>query len=113
MLPFGFCLVLDIVAAFLTFPEDDCLPGVEAGGRLDFVFVAAMLKGFDGGGTDGGMARVNGVLEEVAPGDGGRPTSGCFRESRGLRNIEMAFGAQQPVSSWSARWQHSSLSRRT
>jgi hypothetical protein len=51
------------------------------------VFVAAMAEGFDGGGTDGGTARVKGVLEEVAPGDGGRPTSGCFRESRGFRNM--------------------------
>lgn len=92
MLPLGFCFVLEIAAAFLTLPEDACLPGAEAGGgRLDLVFVAAMAKGFDGGGTDGGTARVKGVLEDVAPGDGGRPTSGCFRESRGLRNIRVAL----------------------
>jgi hypothetical protein len=55
------------------------------------VFVAAMAEGFDGGGTDGGTASVKGDLEEVAPGDGGRPTSGCFRESRGLRNMRCAL----------------------
>lgn len=108
MLPFGFCLGLDVAAAFLEFPEEDCLPGVEAGGLLDFVLVAAMAKGFDGGGTEGGTARVNGDLEDVVPGEGGRPTSGCFRESRGFRNMRMAFGVQWPVSRWSARSQQSS-----
>jgi hypothetical protein len=60
-------------------------------------FVAAMAKGFDGGGTEGGTASVKGVLEEVAPGDGGRPTSGCFKEeSRGLRNMRKSLAYSGP-----------------
>ena len=90
MFPFGFGLVLDAAATFLTLPEDDCLPGVGAG-LPGFVLIGAMVAGFDGGGTEGGTARVKGDLVEVEPGDGGRPTSGCFRESRGLRNIGRAF----------------------
>jgi len=105
MLPFGFGFVFEIAAAFLTLPDDACLPAAEeGGGLLDFVFVAAMAKGFDGGGTEGGTASVNGVLEEVAPGDGGRPTSGCFREeSRGLRNMCRALAcSRRPVQD--GRW---------
>lgn len=82
MLPFGFAFVLETAAPFLA---------EEGGGLVDLVFVAAMAEGFDGGGTDGGTARVKGDLEEVAPGDGGRPTSGCFRESRGFRNMRCAL----------------------
>jgi len=87
--PFGFGFVLGIAAAFLTFPDDDCLPDVGAG-LLGFVLIGAMIEGFEGGGTVGGIARVKGDLVEVEPGEGGRPTSGCFRESRGLRNIRIA-----------------------
>lgn len=89
MFPFGFGFVLGVAAAFLTFPDDDCLPDVGAG-LFGFVLICAMVEGFEGGGTDGGIASVKGDLVEVEPGDGGRPTSGCFRESRGLRNIGMA-----------------------
>jgi hypothetical protein len=88
MFPLGFGFVLGVAAAFLTFPDDDCLP--DGAGLLGFVLIGAMVEGFEGGGTVGGIARVKGDLVEVEPGDGGRPTSGCFRESRGLRNIEMA-----------------------
>jgi len=98
ILPFGFCFVLETAALFLALPEDACLPAAEDGGGLvDLVFVAAMAEGFDGGGTDGGTARVKGDLEEVAPGDGGRPTSGCFRESRGLRNMRWTLGWSEMV----------------
>jgi hypothetical protein len=89
MFPFGFGFVLGAAAAFLTLPDDDCLPDVGAG-LLGFVLMGAMIEGFEGGGMDGGIARVKGDLVEFEPGDGGRPTSGCFRESRGLRNIGMA-----------------------
>jgi hypothetical protein len=89
MFPFGFGFVLGVAAAFLTFPDDDCLPDIGAG-LLGFVLICAMVEGFEGGGTDGGTARVKGDLVEVEPGDGGLPTSGCFRESRGLRNISVA-----------------------
>jgi hypothetical protein len=90
MLPFGFCFIFATAAAFLTLPEEACLEDA-GGGLVDLFLVAAMVKGFDGGGTGGGTASVKGVLEDVAPGDGGRPTSGCFRESRGFRNMEMAL----------------------
>lgn len=86
MFPFGFAFVLGVAAAFLTFPDDEFLPDAGAG-LLGFVLIGAMFEGFDGGGTEGGTARVKGDLVDVEPGDGGRPTSGCFRESRGLRNI--------------------------
>jgi hypothetical protein len=104
MFPFGFCFVFTTVAAFLTLPEDACLEDAD-GGLVDLFLVAAMVEGFDGGGTDGGTASVKGVLEEVAPGDGGRPTSGCFRESRGLRNMKMTLACSGVFSIW---WQHSS-----
>ena len=88
--PFGFVFVFGVAAAFLTFPVEDCLPDIGAG-LLVYVLIGAIVEDFDGGGKDGGIARVKGDLVEVEPGDGGRPTSGCFfRESRGLRNIEMA-----------------------
>jgi len=89
MFPFGLGFGLGVAAAFLTFPADDCLPDVGAG-LFGFVLIGAMVEGFEGGGTEGGIARVKGDLVDVEPGDGGRPTSGCFRESRGLRNIGMA-----------------------
>lgn len=85
MFPFGFGFVLGVAAAFLIFPEEDLLD--VGAGLLGFVLIGAMVEGFEGGGTDGGIARVKGDLVDVEPGDGGRPTSGCFRESRGLRNI--------------------------
>jgi len=89
MFPFGFGFVLGVAAAFLTLPDDDCLPDAGAG-RLGFVLICAMVEGFEGGGTDVGIARVKDDFVEVEPGDGGRPTSGCFKESRGLRNIGVA-----------------------
>ena len=89
MFPFGFAFVLGVAAAFLTFPDDEFLPDAGAG-LLGFVLIGAMFEGFDGGGTDGGTTRVNGDFVDVEPGEGGRPTSGCLRESRGLRNIGVA-----------------------
>jgi hypothetical protein len=104
MFPFGFCFIFATAAAFLILPEEACLE--EAGGGLvDLFLVAAMVKGFDGGGTDGGTESVKGVFDEVAPGDGGRPTSGCFRESRGFRNMETTLTCSGVFSVW---WQHSS-----
>jgi hypothetical protein len=70
--------------------------------------VAAMIKGFDGGGTDGGTVSVKGVLEDVAPGDGGRPTSGCFRKSRGFRNMGMTLAYSGPAQVALRPWQYSS-----
>jgi hypothetical protein len=90
MLPFGFCFVFATAAAFLTLPEEACLEDA-GGGLVDLFLVAAMVEGFDGGGTEGGTASVKGVFDEVAPGDGGRPTSGCFKKSRGLRNMKMTL----------------------
>jgi hypothetical protein len=99
MLPFGFGFVFETAAVFLTLPEGPCRPDADAGGgRLNLFLVAAMVEGLDGGGTEGGTASVNGVLEEVVPGDGGRPTSGCFRESRGLRNMRVALADSAIVS---------------
>ena len=111
MLPFGFCFVFEAAAVFLTLPEDACLPvAEEGGGLLDLAFVAAMAEGFDGGGTDGGTASVKGDFDEVTPGDGGRPTSGCFRESRGLRNMRRALAYSETVVVGHECWrrQHSS-----
>jgi hypothetical protein len=99
MFPFGFGFVLGVAAAFLKFPDDDCLPDAGAG-LLGFVLIGAMFEGFEGGGTDGGTARVKGDLVDVEPGDGDRPTSGCFRESRGLRNIGMASSCVVGVGAW-------------
>jgi hypothetical protein len=49
MFPFGFGFVLGVAAAFLKFPDDDCLPDAGAG-LLGFVLIGAMFEGFEGGG---------------------------------------------------------------
>lgn len=69
MLPFG----LPLGVTFFVLLVGPCLPIVgKAAALLLFVLAAGIL----GGGTDGGMANVNGVFAGVDGGVGGLPTDG-------------------------------------
>lgn len=71
MFPFALSLPLGMdVFALLVGP---CLPIV---GNWTALMVFILAAGILGGGTDGGTAKVKGVLAGVEGGVGGRPTNG-------------------------------------